>query len=136
MKCLNRNKVEFYFSLYEGKQPVVDENGRKTGEYQTKHGDPVQGYANISPAKGETQTRQFGEDYSYDKVMVLEKDAPVFDEYSWLWIDKMPLLDENGALAVDDEGEIITPHDYIVKKVAKSLNNVAYAISGVTVSGN
>lgn len=134
MKCLNRNKVKFYFALYEGREPVVDGDGRKTGEHKAVHGNPVQGCANISPAKGETQTRQFGEDDSYDKVMVLEQNASAFDEYSWLWVDTMPLLDENGALAVDGEGEIITPHDHIVRKVARSLNFVTFAVQKVNVS--
>ncbi|GHV09295.1 hypothetical protein FACS1894217_13250 [Clostridia bacterium] len=135
MRCLTRNKVEFYFALYEGREPVLDEDGNETGEHQVIHGDPILGYANISPAKGETQTRQFGEDDSYDKVIVLEKNSPAMNEYSWLWVDTMPLLDEKGALAVDAEGEIVTPHDYIVKKVAKSLNGVAYAITKVNVNG-
>jgi hypothetical protein len=69
MKCLNRNKVEFYFALYEGREPVVDDYGNETGEYRVIHGDPIHSYVNISPAKGETQTQQFGEDDSYDKVM-------------------------------------------------------------------
>ena len=44
-------------------------------------------------------------------------------------------VDETGALVTNDDGEVITPHDYIVKKVAKSLNSVSVAISKVTVSG-
>lgn len=48
---------------------------------------------------------------------------------------KTPQVDETGALVTNDDGEVITPHDYIVKKVAKSLNSVSVAISKVTVSG-
>ena len=136
MKCLNRNKVEFYYALYEGRDAVVDGHGNATGEYQVIHGNPIQSYANISPAKGEVQTRQFGEDDSYDKVIALENDAPALNEYSWLWVDTMPLLDEDGVLAVDSEDEIVTPHDYIVKKVAKSLNSIAYAVTKVNVDGH
>ena len=85
--------------------------------------------------KGETQTRQFGENESYDKVIVMNSDAPPIDEYAVLWVDRIPQLDENGDLAVNEKGEVITPHDYIVKKVAKSLNVVSLAISKVSVSG-
>ena len=92
-------------------------------------------YANISAAKGETQTRQFGENESYDKVIVMDGDAPPIDEYAVLWVDRIPQLDDNGDLAVNEKGEVITPHDYIVKKVAKSLNVVSLAISKVSVSG-
>ena len=92
-----------------------------------KHGNPIEFFANISAAKGETQTRQFGENESYDKVIVLDSDAPSIDEYSILWVDVIPELKEDGATD--------TPHDYVVKKVAKSLNVTSIAISKVNVSG-
>lgn len=134
MKCMSRNKVKFFYALYEGKTPITDDYGNVTGEYDIQHGKPTEFCANISAAKGETQTRQFGENESYDKVIVMDKDAPPIDEYSVLWVDNKPQTDENGNLAVNEKGEIITPHDYIVKKVAKSLNVVSMAISKVSVS--
>jgi cellulose biosynthesis protein BcsQ len=136
MVCLNRNKVEFYYALYEGKEMITDEYGNQTGEFQVIHGNPIRSTANISPAKGETQTRQFGEEDSYDKVIAADNNTPVLDEFSWLWVDTMPQLNENGSLAVNDSGNIITPHDYDVKKVAKSLNSISYAITKVNVNGN
>jgi hypothetical protein len=120
---MNRNKVEFYYSLYEGREPITDEYGNVTGEYDIKRGNPIKGYANISAAKGETETRQFGESETYDKVLVMDN-TPI-DEYTVLWVDTMPEFDEDGG--------VITPHDYIVKKVAKSLNSVSVAISKVNV---
>ena len=135
MRCMNRNKVKFFYSLYEGREPITDEYGNVTGEYDVKHGNPTEGYANISAAKGETQTRQFGESETYDKVIVMDNEAPPIDEYSVLWVDTVPQLNEDGSLAMDEEGNVLTPHDYIVKKVAKSLNNVSIAISKVNVSG-
>ena len=135
MRCMNRNKVKFFYSLYEGREPITDEYGNVTGEYDVKHGNPTEGYANISAAKGETQTRQFGESETYDKVIVMDNEAPPIDEYSVLWVDTVPQLNEDGSLAVDEEGNVLTPYDYIVKKVAKSLNNVSIAISKVNVSG-
>jgi hypothetical protein len=115
---------------------VIDDYGNLTGESKVIHDNPLPSKANISPAKGETQTQQFGEDDSYDKVIVTDKNAPTLDEFSWLWVDTMPLLNEDGTLEVDANGEIITPHDYIVKKVASSINSVSYAISKVRVDGN
>lgn len=127
MRCMNRNKVKFYYALYKSREPILNEQGRKTGQYKVIHGNPIEGHANISAAKGETQTRQFGENESYDKVIVMDFITPPIDEYSILWVDTMPEL--------NDAGEVITPHDYVVKKVAKSLNSVSIAISKVTVSG-
>lgn len=127
MRCMNRNKVKFYYALYKSREPILNEQGRKTGQYKVIHGNPIEGHANISAAKGETQARQFGENESYDKVIVMDFITPPIDEYSILWVDTMPEL--------NDAGEVITPHDYVVKKVAKSLNSVSIAISKVTVSG-
>lgn len=135
MRCMNRNKVKFYYALYKGREPILNEQGRKTGQYKVIHGNPIEGHANISAAKGETQTRQFGENESYDKVVVMDFITPLIDEYSVLWVDTLPTLNADGSLKVNGAGEIITPHDYVVKKVAKSLNSVSIAISKVTVSG-
>ena len=126
MRCMNRNKVKFFYALYLGKAPIKDEYGNDTGEYEVKHGSPVEFSANISAAKGETQTRQFGENEIYDKVIVMDENAPPIDEYSILWVDSTPTIKEDGTTE--------TPHDYIVKKVAKSINVVSVAISKVSVS--
>ena len=133
MRCMSRNKVSFFYALYERKEAVEDDYGNKTGEFEIFYGNPLEYSANISAAKGETQTRQFGENEVYDKVIVADNAAPPIDEYSILWIDIMPQLDENGALATDESGKVITPYDYIVTKVARSLNSVSIAVSKVKV---
>lgn len=135
MKCLNRNRVKFYYSLYKDEIPVLDEYGNHTGEYEIIYGKPTEGKANISAATGETEVFQFGEGESYDKVIVMDSDHPNIDEYSILWVDTIPELTPDGELAKDESGTIKTPHDYAVKKVAKSLNSVSYAISKVKVRG-
>ena len=135
MRCMQRHTIVFYYALFSERVPIVDEYGNATGEYDVRHGNPVKSSANISAAKGETQTRQFGENVSYDNVIAMDNDSPPIDEYSILWIDTMPELNADGSLAVDSEGKVKTPHDYIVKKVARSLNSVSYAVSKVSVSG-
>ena len=135
MRMMERNKSRFFYALYKEKAPKTDEYGNVTGEYEIIRDNPAEFFANISAAKGETSTRQFGDSETYDKVIVMDKDAPPIDEYTVLWVDKTPQLNEDGSLTTSDEGEIITPHDYIVKKVAKSLNSVSIAINKVTVSG-
>lgn len=135
MRCMSRNKSRFFYAPYVSKTPRTDDYGNSTGEYDVQHGNPMEFFANISAAKGETTTRQFGESESYDKVIVMDNDAPPIDEYTILWIDTVPQVDESGALTTNEEGEVLTPHDYIVKKVARSLNSVSVAISKVTVSG-
>lgn len=133
MVCMNRNKSAFFYALYVSKEQGTDDYGNPTGGVDVSYGDPQEFRANISAAKGETQTRQFGESENYDKVIVMGRDAPPIDEYSILWVDTVPQLDDKGALVLNEEGGVITPHDYIVKKVARSLNSVSIAISKVNV---
>lgn len=125
MRCMVRNKSKFYYASYIGETEITDEYGNSTGEYNLSYEKPVEMFGNVSAAQGEIQSRQFGESESYDKVIVLDdKDTPI-DEYSRLWVDTLPLLNEDGSTE--------TPHDYVVKKVARSLNGVSIAISKVDV---
>lgn len=126
MRCLVRNRVKFYYASYVGETELVDEYGNATGEYAVSYSNPIALLGNISAAQGEMQSRQFGESESYDKVVVLDDRAPL-DEHSILWVDTLPVLNEDGTTD--------TPHDYIVKKVAKSLNGVSVAIRKVNVDG-
>lgn len=126
MRGLVRNKSKFYYASYIGETEIIDEYGNATGEYKILYSDPIECKANISAAQGEVQSRQFGESESYDKVIVLDDINAQIDEHSILWVDTLPLLNENGTT---------TPHDYVVKKVAKSLNGMSIAIRKVDVNG-
>lgn len=133
MRCLNRNKRSFYYALFIEKRTIMDEYGNETSENEIVYGKPVSCKGNISAARGETATRQFGEDEGYDRVIVLDKPDTPIDEYAVLWVDSTPSLTEEGELTTDENGEVVTPWDYIVKKVARSLNSVSIAISKVNV---
>lgn len=131
-----RNKQPFWYALYTGTEMGYDEYGNQNSAYPT-YGNPVQAEANISPAKGDVVARQFGDDDNYDKVIVTgDRDIPI-DEYAVLWIDSTPELDDGGALKVNADGEIVTPWDYIVRKIGRGLPNfgsTAIAVSKVNVS--
>lgn len=133
MRCLERNKRPFYAALYVGSKEIIDEYGNATGQYGPIYSNPMKMFGNISAAQGDTEARQFGGSTDYDKVIVLDTPNPQIDEYSRLWIDSEPTLSKDGALALDSRGNAKTPHDYIVKKVASSLNSTSIAISKVTV---
>ena len=123
MRCMVRNKTKFYYASYIGEIEIIDENGNSTGEYNLAYENPIPMFGNVSAAQGEIQSRQFGESESYDKVIVLDdKDAPI-DEHSILWVDTLPHLNADGSTD--------TPYDYVVTKVARSLNGVSIAISKV-----
>ena len=124
MRSLIRNMRPFYYASYQGKVAIMDDYGNQTGEFEILYDNPIKTYGNISAAQGEMQTRQFGESESYDKVIILSNPNTPINEYSILWVDSVP----------DKEGLEKIPHDYIVKKVARSLNSVAIAISKVNVN--
>ena len=125
MQGLVRNKQKFYYALYIDTKELMDEYDNATGEYQVLYGKPIKALGNISSAVGETQIRQFGESERYDKVIVLDNPNTPINEYSILWVDTIPLP--------NDDGTTNTPHDYEVKRVARSLNSVSIAISKVDV---
>ena len=127
MRTLTRNKIRIYYANYHDKIPIKDEYGNLTGEYHLSYDKPVQIMANVSAARGESTTRQFGEDVSYDRIIVLDDPAFPIAETSILWIDTLPEITEDGTTK--------TPHDYIVKQVAPSLNSISIAVSKVSVSG-
>ena len=127
MRTLNRNKVRIFFANYQSKTPLKDEYGNLTGEYEISYTNPTELCANVSAARGEATTRQFGDNESYDKVIVLDDPKFPITTTSILWIDTLPEIAEDGSTE--------TPHDYIVKQVAASLNSVSIAVSKVNVRG-
>lgn len=125
MRCMVRNKSKFYYAQYIDETETIDEYGNATGEYEVSYGNPIKTLGNVSAAQGEMQSRQFGESESYDKVIVLDDRNVPIDEHSILWVDTLPHLNEDGTTD--------TPHDYIVKRIARSMNGVSIAISKVVV---
>lgn len=125
MRTLARNKIRIYYANYHDKTPLKDEYGNLTGEYEISYTNPTEVCANVSAARGESTTRQFGEDVSYDRIIVLDDPRFPIAETSILWIDTPPEIKEDGST--------VTPHDYIVKQVAPSLNSVSIAVSKVSV---
>ncbi len=124
MKTMERNKVPFWYLLYDRKEAVKDEDGNETGDYRVVYKKAVFQRENISAATGSAQVEQFGNFISYDKVIVTDDLCCPIDENTVLFIDKEPEYDEDGNPL----------YDYIVKRVAKSLNSISYAVSKVNVS--
>lgn len=121
MRTLERNKTSFYYALYLGKEENIDADGNATGTYTILYSNPVECRGNISASSGSVQVEQFGNDLQYDKVVVLDDVNVPIDENSVLWVDKDVEHDKYGNPVFD----------YVVKKVARSLNSVSFAISKV-----
>lgn len=126
MRTLNRNKQPLWYANYEDLVPQYNEDGFEIG-YGHGYTQPVKLMANISAAKGEAATRQFGEQDKYDKTIVIAGGSPV-SETSVMWIDNLV----DGEIP-EENGESI-PFDYIVRKVATSLNSTTLAVQKVDVS--
>lgn len=124
MKLMERNKVPFWYCLFDRKEPILDEDGNDTGDQKVFYAEAVPIRANVSSATGTAQIEQFGNLDHYDKVIVTEDMSCPIDETTVLFVDKEP--------EYDAEGQPL--YDYIVRRVARSLNVVAYAIRKVSVS--
>lgn len=123
MRILRRNARIFWYCPYEGREELTDEYGNATGDFPPRYGAPAEACGNISPATGQSGTEQFGNLTDYDKVIVGEGECP-FDESAVLFIDKDPDTDLEGH----------PQYDYIVRRVAQSLNSWSAAVRKVTVS--
>lgn len=123
MKILKRNKTPFWYQLYDRTKTVEDEDGNEVGS-AVVYKDAVEMRGNISSATGSAQVEQFGNFAGYDKVIVVDDMSCPIEETTVLFIDKKPEYDAEGNPLFD----------YVVKRVAKSLNVIAYAVKRVDVS--
>lgn len=137
MRGLKRNQKTLYYQLYASNIPVyeTDLDGNivtdpitgeplLTGETKVGYADPVEFRANVSAARGSSESDLFGIDLVYDKTIVTcDMNLPI-DELSVLFVDKKPEFDTGGNLA--------NVADYKIAKIARSLNSVQYAIKKIT----
>lgn len=123
MKIMERNKQTFWFCQFLGTAPIEDEDGYETGT-QTLYSEAESFRANVSAASGAVQLQQFGNFTEYDKVIVTGDTTCPIGEETVLFLDKEPEYDEDGKPL----------YDYIVKRVARSLNAVSIAVAKVSVS--
>ena len=138
MKLLKRNLQTVYYSRYKSKSIEYESQSvgaYETGENDVQYYDPVAIQCSVSPARGYVQTEMFGNLDSYDRVIITDDMNCPIDEQSVLYVDVVP---EYETVPTQDP-EVTTQvclfnYDYIVRRVAKSLNFIAIAISKVDVS--
>lgn len=120
MRLQQRNLTTIYYCLYKSKTKIYDDDGYETSEEKIEYYAPVPLKCSVSPARGEAQLNTFGNLDSYDKVIITDDINCPIDENTVLYVDRLP--------------SNIYAYDYTVKRVARSLNNIAIAISKVDVS--
>lgn len=119
MRDLCRNQIKIYYSNYEKSTELIDEYGNSTGQYELTYSKPEMIMISVSASKGSIDNQPFGNLLDYDRVLITSNMNCNIDENTVLWIDKL-----------DTE----KTHDYIVKKVARSINQIQIAVKKVTVS--
>lgn len=119
---LEENQREFYYQLYITETDELDEEGNLTGDTELVYSAPIKASAMISENTSETAEMPFGKDLVYDRMISTVQDLPI-DEYSRLFIDVVPVLNEDGTTD--------TKPDYKVKKVAKGIYQKVWAIQRI-----
>ena len=118
MRCQRRNEQTIYYALYEGFVPFVNSKGIDTGEKTQVYTAPISMQASVSAAKGSADVEMFGIDTPYTKTVVTcDLECPIRED-SVLWIGADPVTE---------------PYNYVVVRIARSLNSITYAVREVDV---
>lgn len=116
MRDCRRNLTKIYYALYN-EQQGKDEYGNTIGMY----GEIQELHISLSVERGESSNEIFGQNVDYDREMVTTNLKCPINEYSRLWI------------GIDPQTERF---NYIVKKVARSKNQVRYALKEIGANFN
>ena len=125
MRTMTRNRQTFYEAPFVSTAMAKDSSGIYTEE-TTTYGTVTERKGVITPANGQADTQLFGINEIYDKVITLNKNENYLAVGSVLWVDTMPIYDE--------QGNVTNAYDYVVVKVAESLNFISVAIRKVQVA--
>lgn len=119
MRSLARNKQSFAYAHALDPVEVLDTGGNRTGSYKPAWGELVEARANISPDRGAVGVEVFGAFADYDRVICYTStDRIDLREMDAVWID------------ADRAGK----HDYVVRRIGRSINGILAAVQKVVVS--
>lgn len=115
MRNLKRNQILIHYAEYDGMTPIIVD-GLDTGEKEITY-KPVKSLRiNVSPPQGKNVTNAFGDFANFTKIMSTTDKNLTLDEQTILWVD---------------ESDFTQPYDYVIERVASSLNSTLYAIRKV-----
>lgn len=110
-----RQKV-WYTSIYE--EEIQDKDGNDTGEYRDVYTKPILYKFTVSSTAGDSEEMPAGVMVDYERLVTSYDRDFNPKEGEMLFIDVIPVLDENGSLELNlATGEPITKPDYVIKKV-------------------
>ena len=114
MRNLKKNETKLWYSNYGKGNPILDENGDETGDYDSGYGSPVSFFATLSASKGNAYADVFG-----TRTLSTVQKLPITEE-SLIWKSE-PVLNADGM--VDEESA-----DYTVAGIADGLNELVVAM--------
>ena len=113
MRSMLRNKSSYKYLTYKGKSEI-SKGLYKTGEYKITYYAPIERKDVIGVAQGQDLMETYGVAQDYDKIIVIDDPNLGIDENTLFFIDKQPIYN-NTTFTISNS-------DYIVSKIAKSLN--------------
>lgn len=119
LRNLKKNTKKLWYSNYGKGNPILDENGDETGDYDSGYSPPVCFFATLSASKGSAYADVFGTNLDYTRSFSTVKKLPITEE-SLIWISE-PILNADGT--VDKESA-----DYTVAGIADGLNELVVAL--------
>lgn len=119
MRNLKKNTKKLWYSNYNGKVPILDENGDKTGDYESGYTVPVSFLATLSASRGNAYADMFGTNIDYTRTLSTVEKLPIKEE-SLIWVSE-PAMNPDGT--VDSESA-----DYSVTGIADGLVGVVIAL--------
>ena len=144
MRCLDRDRREVLVSFYESKEPVLDNEGRLTGRFETVRSEQIPILATVSAVKGEAAGSVFGQDLDYDRTLTIDDPTLPIDESSVFWVDVYGTAEIDGGTFDDwfengsaDGGSFAArgtcdkPYDYVVRRVSRTPSYLVVALKYV-----
>lgn len=119
MRNLKKNTKKLWYSNYSGKIPILDENGDKTGDYESGYTVPISFLATLSASRGNAYADMFGTNIDYTRTLSTVEKLPIREE-SLIWVNE-PAMNPDGT--VDNESA-----DYSVTGIAEGLVGVVIAL--------
>ena len=116
MRTLEINKQPMWYALCTGKTEVIDEYGNHTGVFELTYSEPVYYPVNMSESRNIVKHEAFGVTADYDRTFVTTDMSCPITEDSIIWFGADPTTE---------------PHNYVVHRIANSLNSITIAIRQV-----
>lgn len=90
MRDCKKNQRSMKYALYSDSIPILDGDGNPTFENENGYLAPVDFKATLSAGKSDSESSDFGNNVTYDRVISkFDKSLPI-DENSLIWVTSTP----------------------------------------------